>query len=135
MDSSLSHLVFQLDTNPPASIASINEAEKQLGFVLPQDYKDFLLWSNGGEGFIGESYLSLRIIEELAHLNKEYAVDEFTPGLIIFGSDGGGEAYVFDTMELELPIVNVPFIPMDRGYSRKCSSTFSEFLIYLSEQF
>lgn len=31
--------------------------------------------------------------------NEEYQVRQYAPGVILFGSDGGGEAYGFDIYE------------------------------------
>ncbi|MFR2243924.1 MAG: SMI1/KNR4 family protein [Anaerobutyricum soehngenii] len=46
-------------------------------FPLPDDYKEFMLWSNGGEGNIGSQYLSLWKIEDLMQLNKEYQIQKY----------------------------------------------------------
>lgn len=34
---------------PPASPADVDEAQRRLGISLPAEYRDFLLWSNGGQ--------------------------------------------------------------------------------------
>lgn len=35
-------------TNPPATLAEINQVEQELGFTFPLSYRDFLLQYNGG---------------------------------------------------------------------------------------
>lgn len=70
-----------------------------------------MLKTNGGEGTIGEdSYLRLWKIEEIIESNKGYSVEEFAPGLIIIGSDGGGTAYGFDFRSEKPILVAVDFI-------------------------
>ena len=49
--------------------------------------------ANGGEGFVGRAYLILWPIEKLRELNDAYQVEQYAPGFLIFGSDGGGEAF------------------------------------------
>ena len=91
----------------------------------------FILTSNGGEGWVGEnSYLSLWKIDEIVSLNEAYEVSEFAPGLILFGSDGGLNAYAFDSRN-ESNIVEVPFIGMDLMEVKNCGRNFVEFLKYL----
>jgi cell wall assembly regulator SMI1 len=108
------------------------KAETELGWPLPSDYKEFLKKNNGGEGFIGENYLILWSIEELAQFNKEYQIEEYAPGLILFGSDGGGEGFAFDRRTLPATIVQVPFIGMELNYARLMAANFDEFLAKLA---
>ena len=48
--------------------------------------------------------------------------------LVLFGSDGGGEAYAFDIRTASLPIVMVPFIGMELQYARPVADNILEFL-------
>jgi hypothetical protein len=83
--------------NSPASNSLLNQRIAAFGHPLPTDYLRFLRQANGGEGFVGkEVYLVLWRVEELAGMNAAYHVAEFAPGLLIFGSDGGDEAFAFD---------------------------------------
>ena len=43
-------------SNPPCDQQIMLSVGKL--FPLPDDYKEFMLWSNGGEGNIGSQYLS-----------------------------------------------------------------------------
>jgi hypothetical protein len=90
--------------------AQVAEAETTLGKRLPVEYIEFLRFSNGGEGFVGEHYLILWGAEELGPSNRDCEVEEYAPGLLMFGSDGGGEAFGFDTRVSDWPVVVVPFI-------------------------
>lgn len=121
--------------NEPASAAEIEQLEVNCGFVLPKDYREFLRLTNGGEGFIGpNAYVILWKIGELAEMNEAYQVAEYAPGLFIFGSDGGGEAYAFDVRTSEMPIVSVPFVGMELSLTHGIAPSFSAFLDVLSNE-
>jgi len=66
----------------------IAEAEESVGRKLPATYGQFLAVHDGGEGFVGENYLILWSIVELASANRDYQVEEWVPGLLLFGSNG-----------------------------------------------
>lgn len=116
-------------SNLPAEAHDIDMVEQESGVRLPNEYLAFLKLRNGGEGFIGKySYAIFWKIGNLRSLNSAYEVETYAPGLCIFGSDGGGEAYAIDYADPTLPIVAVPFVGMDRGLVRKIGSNFDEFL-------
>ncbi|RUT89765.1 MULTISPECIES: SMI1/KNR4 family protein [unclassified Mesorhizobium] len=100
--------------DPPAEAAVVDGLSSNLGVTLPKDYAKFLKEHNGGEGFIGDSYVIFFKAEELVEFNREYEVEKYAPGILLFASNGGGEAYGFDTHEVEMPIVRIPFIFMER---------------------
>jgi SMI1 / KNR4 family (SUKH-1) len=119
---------------PPASSAAIAEFEKQLGAKFPQDYIAFLLLANGGEGFVGENQpLILWPAEQLISVNDGYRVRDYAPGLLVFGSNGGGDAYGFDRRSPDWRIVEMPFIGMDWSEASPVASTFGAFLKRLYE--
>lgn len=67
------------------------------GWNLPNDYQEFLTWSNGGEGYVGKNYLSLWKLEDIVQLNMDYQIQEFLKkDCLVFGTDGGGVCYGFD---------------------------------------
>ena len=111
----------------PASMDKLVEVQKSLGINFPEQYANFILLSNGYEGLIGNSYVAIWKIEDLAGLNDGYAVKEFAPHLILFGSDGGGEAYAFDTLK-DMQIVNAPFIGLGSEDERVIANLFDEFI-------
>jgi len=102
--------------------------EKAIGIIFPSDYKEFLKTANGCEGmFNGKNYAILWSGGDLLRYNKEYQVDEFLEGMLLIGSDGGGEAFAFDKVN-EMAIVHVPFVGMERALAVKISDSFSGFL-------
>jgi hypothetical protein len=132
MDSRIIHLTRNLKLKPGGSADAIKQTEAELGVTFPAQYTAFLLRSNGAEGPIGEaSYLALWPVEEIPSLNEGYSVDEFAPGLLLFGSDGADTASAFDMRTGKMPIVEVPFIGMDLDAVRRCGESFLEFLEYL----
>jgi hypothetical protein len=118
--------------NPAIAKDTLNTVIEDLPVWLPNDYIEFLLVSNGGEGFLGENYVRLWKAEELRQNNLNYAVAEFAPQLFLFGSDGGGEAYAFDTSASPYKVVQVPFIGMgDPETSIQLGDSFKAFLTNL----
>lgn len=83
----------------------------------------------GAEGSIGlKNYVVLCGIHELKPLSEAYESREFATGLLIFGSDGGGEAYGFDTRSPDWPVVQIPFVGMSWDDAEKLGETFIGFL-------
>ncbi len=130
----MDNLLSEFTQNPPATVEMISEYEVQASVTLPSGYVEFLKRCNGGEGFIGEnSYVIFWSVDELASMNEDYEVQEYMPGLLMFGSNGGGEAYGFDTRNPQWKIVQVPFIGMEWNLAQPLGLTFREFLEQLSE--
>ena len=96
--------------NAPATKEALQSLVTALPKTLPSGYMAFLARSNGGEGFIGERYVSLWKAEELVTHNRGYKVAEFFPNFFFIGSDGGGEAYAFDISGDDARVFEVPFI-------------------------
>ena len=126
-------LTSGFNCNPPKAVAEIRRFQKNSKIHLPDDYLQFLQYSDGGEGFIGNAYVMLWRLEELLDLNQGYKVEEFAPELFLFGSDGGGEAFAFDMRSSTVAIVSVPFIPLDSAYAYRLGSSFDDFLDFISK--
>ena len=124
--------VDNLNLKQPAAEAALKQLRS--ASRLPNDYVDFLRVSNGAEGFVGSSYLILFAAEAIESINQAAAVDRLAPGLIIFGSDGGGKSYAFDTRREEVTIVE--FFDMDIGDEEPtvCAKSFTGFLKHLLDQ-
>jgi hypothetical protein len=126
-------LLVKFNCNSPVNSAMIRTFKSESCFHLPDDYTAFLEVTNGGEGFIGNAYLILWRIEELVELNKAYHTSEYVPGLFVFGSDGGGEAFAFDIRSDDKQIVSVPFVGMALALARPIAPNFIAFLQELSK--
>jgi hypothetical protein len=87
----------KLHTRAPASAVDVSKLEASLNVSLPSDYKEFFLWSNGGEGDFGGLYLAMWSTDEVASLNELYSIrrrigDDF----IGVGTDGGDYCFAVD---------------------------------------
>lgn len=61
-------------------------------------------------------------------LNQDAKVEEFTPGLVFFASDGGGMAYAFDKREENVSIVEIPHDSIHIEDAKLIRKRFNEFL-------
>ncbi|MEC0373418.1 SMI1/KNR4 family protein [Paenibacillus chibensis] len=78
---------FKHEITPDSSIdINIQVIETDLGFTLPDDYKEMIKELNGFEGFINHAYIVFWPVSELIELNEEYGVGEFAPGILYFNS-------------------------------------------------
>jgi hypothetical protein len=93
----------------PPDPDGLDEAATALGFEWPQDFAAFMSITDGGEGWVGASFLSIRRAEELLSAS----VQEFEPDLVVFGSNGGGEGFAYDKSVQPPVIVMVPLIGLD----------------------
>ncbi|HXF83845.1 MAG TPA: SMI1/KNR4 family protein [Anaerolineales bacterium] len=131
MSEDIKKLTSKLKFQPGASQATIKKVESKYNFEFPNDYKEFLLKSNGASGFVGKSYLLIWPLEDIEEINRLAKVDEFTPGLVLFGSDGSGMSYAFDVRRSPPAFVEIPDMSIHIKEIKTCGSTFYEFLKYL----
>ena len=117
------------DVSAPATQTAIDLMEKHFNVKFPSDYKDFLLFSNGFEGYTKNGYIVIWGAEEMVQLNEDYHVKEFVSNIVIFGSDGAEDAFAFDTLENKFTIVRLPFIGMGHISNENMCGTFEEFLV------
>lgn len=117
----------KLTTTTGATGTALMDLSSALGHSLPDQYMEFMRFSNGAEGSIAEcSYLVIWPIEEIISLNELNAVRDVAPELLLFGSDSGSTGYAFDTSSADMPIVQVDLILTD--VREPVASTFFEFL-------
>ena len=102
----------------PATAEQLELLSRTTGKIFPAEIYDFLKMCNGGEGFIGEQFVRLYSVEQLMTFNPAYGLDEFMPGFVLIGSDGGGEAYMLNAKLTPAPVLQIPFIPMIESYGR-----------------
>jgi len=117
--------------NPGASEESVRVAQAGLGRELPRDYIAFLREHDGGEGSLGDRYLVLWKSTELVQFNREYEVEEYAPGVVLFGSNGANEGFGFDSRDGAMRVVMIPFVGMDLRYARPMAETFELLLTRL----
>lgn len=129
MNGHVRKLVGSMNLYPFVTEGNLEVVEAEMGMVFPIQYRDFMLESNGAEGKVGEnSYLAIWPIEDIVSLNRDAKVEEFTPGLVFFASDGGGMAYAFDKRCEGMPIVEIPDDSIHIEDAKLRGNTFNEFL-------
>jgi len=99
---------MSFEFNPAATEEDLHSTSQELGLHLPTDYLAFLRRCNGGVGAVGAAYVHLWRADELLDFNQAYRVTEFFPGLLLFGSNGGGEGFAFTIMQTPWAVVQVP---------------------------
>ena len=115
MAEDLQELVSKSDLTlrPGTSLAAIRDREAELGVTFPDDYVELMLLSNGLEGFMSSDpdspYIQIDPIEEVMDDEAEQLSGEFRPRFVVFGSDGGGEAFAFDA-DHDMRIVMFPWV-------------------------
>jgi len=132
MNSQVDKFIEGFEKNPAVEPALIQQIVESFGFALPTDYLALFSKMNGGEGFVGDNYCRFYPIDKLITLNQAFMVNDFAPGLFIFGSTGGGEAFAFEKRGDSNSIVKIPFIPMDIKYAEILGETIFDFFIALS---
>jgi len=122
-------MVTAFTSNPGTDQSTIASAATELGRALPSDYQELLQTMNGGEGLIGDIFFRLYSIQQVLCIQKTLAVEGLVADIRIIGSNGGGEAYALDYQEQGMPLIKVPFIPLDLKYAIPCGVSISVFLL------
>jgi hypothetical protein len=135
MNTDMRKFTKALSLNSGAPSETIESFEQRFQIVFPGDYKHFLSTSNGASGFVGESYLLLWSLDDMEEINQLSNLEEYIPGLILFGSDGGGETYAFDTRQSRLSFVKFPSIGVNSENVEFCGHTFYDFLAHIFKQY
>lgn len=94
---------------PPANLDKIKKIEQDFSIILPKDYVDFLLFTNGYDGKLGEAYVIFIQIEKIREYTTMYGGD-FFPWLIYIGCDGGNEMFIIDNRNEKIQFGVLPFI-------------------------
>jgi hypothetical protein len=94
-----------------ATDGDISALEQFVGGPLPRTYLTLLREHDGAEGWIGNSYVAFWPAVEVPLDNETIDAATHVPGLLLFGTDGGGEAYGFDRTQnwriLRVPLVGL----------------------------
>jgi|SRR5581483_2216402 len=119
---------------PGASPQTIQKIEQSLNVTFPSDYRQFLLWSDGGEGWNDDTYLSLWSSNELLSLNNDYMIGHYLPGIVCIGTDGGGVGYglAFDQAN-RIPFVGFSLGNLDPATTMEISASFNVGILQLLE--
>src|SRR5579863_4326128 len=112
--------------NDPATEEQIDKLEMKLRISLPNDYKDFLRFSNGLEGEVGQF---ITIFEEVDRIydTTQITCAEFFPWAIFIGSNGSGEMFVIDTRKMPYQFGLLPYISSENDFL-PLGETFEKFI-------
>lgn len=116
---------------PPAEPTVVQDLALQSGLELPEDYLAFLHFSNGGEGDLGidGGWYSLWPAQEVLRLNRDYEIQQWDFGFFGIGSDGGGEALVFDTRTPQpWKLYRIPFASLAEDEALLVAESFAMFI-------
>jgi hypothetical protein len=95
---------------------------------LPRQYVDFVRAVGPGEGFVGRQFIRLYPLDQVAAANRAYAVQKYLPEHLLFGSDGCGNALLFDCSGSTRPVLVQPFVPLDVDFAIARHESWSAFL-------
>lgn len=112
--------------NGPATEEQIDKLQMQLGVALPNDYKDFLLFSNGFEGEVGQFVVIFEEVDRIYDTTQITCAD-FFPWAIFIGSNGSGEMFVIDTRKMPYQFGLLPYISSENDFL-PLGDTFEKFI-------
>jgi hypothetical protein len=124
--------------NPPAATDAIQDLVSGCAIDLPDEYIEFLRFSNGGEGELGvdPGWFQIWPAEQVIQLNEGYKVTENIPGYFAFGSNGAGEMLVFDARsEQPWSVAMIPFIHMQSYEAKIIAPDFEAFVRQMGREF
>jgi hypothetical protein len=81
---------------PPADPAAVTAAETALGVDFPDDYRDLLLASDGGEFTGPEESMVLEPVGDLVDRNTEERYVEGLPGMVVIAATAGDGVFFYD---------------------------------------
>lgn len=117
-----------------ASEERLQKLMADIGYRLPEDYLDFMRQWNGYNGDVGQKgSVDIWPAEEIQPSNEANRFREWVPGLVLFGSDGGGEFYAFDMRGKDPKVVMVTMIPLNLENAVEAGSSFLDFLERLAK--
>ncbi|WP_198148911.1 SMI1/KNR4 family protein [Luteibacter yeojuensis] len=96
--------------------------------ALPEAYVRFLKQHDGGEGWFATGrFYKFWQASEIEQSNLDYGAPEFSPGFLLFGSDGGDESLAFDMRSEPWMVGELPFVSVgDTDFL--CVGTFEDFI-------
>ena len=92
----LRDVLAEWKVRPGASSAHIANVEAELGVALPAELAAYYRWTNGSEGTLGETWLGIAAVEEIANLTEDHELADAAPDYLLFGTNGGAEGFAFD---------------------------------------
>jgi hypothetical protein len=83
-----------------------------------------------GELSVEPEWYVLWLPEELEEINRDYEIQEYAPGFITFGGNGGGELLVVND---QAEVLYIPSIGMSPDTAIKIAGSLQEFKEYMHQ--
>lgn len=129
MNEHIKQMTNEMEYNNPTPELEIEKIQKEYNVCFPNDYKNFMLETNGAEGPIGkEEYLAIFNIEEVIWYNTESPLKESFPELFFFASTRGGYVFAFNTRSTPMKIVKVDDDAINYEEIEDLADTFEKFI-------
>ena len=132
MDETVRELLEGVELGRPLGADELNAALGNDSDRLPADYSELLQSANGVEGAVGNSYIQLWSVDQILILNDQYSTQQFCPGLLLIGSDGGGTGYGFLEIGGTPWYVAAPLVGLSPDAITKLSQSLTGFVGALS---
>lgn len=112
--------------NLPATNDQIVNLENQLEIEFPNDYKEFLKFTNGFEGLVNEFVVRFVPVEQIYQSTQD-TCSEFFPWAIYIGTNGNVEMFVIDKRQTPYQFGLLPYIADDNDFI-PLGDTFEKFI-------
>jgi hypothetical protein len=120
---------------PGMKLAPKGASKQSLDAVagLPADLRAFLEQHDGGRGKVGSRPLILWSAEQIASEAQSQEVSLSTPGLLLFGTDGGAEGYGYLSRLRDRRYGRIPLIAAGAHEFESVGATLNDLLQALQE--
>ena len=123
-----------MELEEPADLEVLKKLEEEFHISFPEEYIEFMLLHNGGEGPVGEyGYLAVFGTDEIVEFYQEPGIKDALAGFFFFASDRSGYLYAFDYHSTGIKIVEVPEDIRDLSEIKPIADTFGGFIEYIYE--
>jgi hypothetical protein len=132
MNTRLQVLVSGFEHRDPADVRVLREIATSRGVGLPDDYVEFMEWSDGAAGDVGSRWLECWSVSEIREATE--SPQSRYEGVLLFAANGGNTIYGFDSLS-ESEIVEGDWIGLSRDELVRHGRSFTEFLERLASDF
>ena len=99
--SRLDSLASWARVSPPATEEQIRAVEARFGFRFSDEYRNFLLVTNG---MLAHDFVLLFSVDDILERNETNEISTYFPGWVMIGDDSGGRGILVPTNASEGPV-------------------------------
>ncbi|MFJ4455292.1 SMI1/KNR4 family protein [Pseudomonas sp. NPDC089392] len=127
INNTIKAITSQWQAQPGALLREIDDLEKSIHKKLPNDYRSFLQWSNGGNCKFSNIYIDLWPAGLVEKLNQEYQISKYLGvSYVGIGTDGGSICIALDYTSTQPQICTFDLGDIDLSRVNQIGKTFSE---------